>query len=174
MIEKVKINQITANPNNPRNIKDLEFKKLVKSLKQFPEMLELRPIVVNNHNLILGGNMRYRAAIEAGLEDVYIIKALGFTQEQEDEFIIKDNISFGNWDWDMLANEWEQEELYNFGLIANLSDNFEENFFEEEKEILQQDKVVVTLTMSKKTYKELQKEIDQFVDNNIIECKIQN
>jgi ParB-like chromosome segregation protein Spo0J len=169
MIEKVKINQITANPNNPRNIKDLEFKKLVKSLKQFPEMLELRPIVVNKHNLILGGNMRYRAAIEAGLEDVYIIKALGFTQEQEDEFIIKDNISFGNWDWDILANEWEQEELYNFGLIANLSDNFEE-----EKEILQQDKVIVTLTMSKKTYKELQKEIDQFVDNNIIECKIQN
>tara|TARA_R100001126_G_scaffold38466_1_gene21349 strand:- start:1445 stop:1969 length:525 start_codon:yes stop_codon:yes gene_type:complete len=174
MIEKVKINQITANPNNPRNIKDLEFKKLVKSLKQFPEMLELRPIVVNKHNLILGGNMRYRAAIEAGLEDVYIIKASGFTQEQEDEFIIKDNISFGNWDWDILANEWEQEELYNFGLIANLSDNFEENFFEEEKEILQQDKVVVTLTMSKKTYKELQKQIDQFVDNNIIECKIQN
>ena len=174
MIEKVKINQIKANPNNPRNIKDVEFKKLVKSLKKFPEMLELRPIVVNKHNLILGGNMRYRAAIEAGLDEVYIIKALGFTQEQEDEFIIKDNISFGNWDWDILANQWEQEELYDFGLLANLSDNFEESFFEEEKEILQDDNVIVTLTMNKNTYRDIQKDIDQFVDNNKIECKIQN
>ena len=80
------------------------------------EMLELRPIVVNKHNLILGGNMRYRAAVEAGLDEVYIVKALGYTQEQEDEFIIKDNSSFGEWDWDLLANEWDVKELSDWGL----------------------------------------------------------
>ena len=74
MIEKVKINAIAINPNNPRVIKDYKFQKLVKSIKDFPEMLELRPIVVNKHNLILGGNMRYRAAVEAGLDEVYIVK----------------------------------------------------------------------------------------------------
>ena len=116
MIEKVKINDIAINPNNPRVIKDFKFQKLVKSIKDFPEMLELRPIVVNKHNLILGGNMRYRAAVEAGLDEVYIVKALGYTQEQEDEFIIKDNSSFGEWDWDLLANEWDVKELSDWGL----------------------------------------------------------
>ena len=116
MIEKVKINAIAINPNNPRVIKDYKFQKLVKSIKDFPEMLELRPIVVNKHNLILGGNMRYRAAVEAGLDEVYIVKALGYTQEQEDEFIIKDNSSFGEWDWDLLANQWEVKELSDWGL----------------------------------------------------------
>lgn len=116
MIEKVKINDIAINPNNPRVIKDYKFEKLVKSIKDFPEMLELRPIVVNKHNLILGGNMRYRAAVEAGLDEVYIVKALGYTQEQEDEFIIKDNSSFGEWDWDLLANEWDVKELSDWGL----------------------------------------------------------
>ena len=116
MIEKVKINAIAINPNNPRVIKDYKFQKLVKSIKDFPEMLELRPIVVNKHNLILGGNMRYRAAVEAGLKEVYIVKALGYTQEQEDEFIIKDNSSFGEWDWDLLANQWEVKELSDWGL----------------------------------------------------------
>ena len=116
MIEKVKINAIAINPNNPRVIKDYKFQKLVKSIKDFPEMLELRPIVVNKHNLILGGNMRYRAAVEAGLDEVYIVKALGYTQEQEDEFIIKDNSSFGEWDWDLLANEWDVKELSDWGL----------------------------------------------------------
>ena len=116
MIEKVKINAITINPNNPRIIKDYKFQKLVKSIKDFPEMLELRPIVVNKHNLILGGNMRYRAAVEAGLDEVYIVKALGYTQEQEDEFIIKDNSSFGEWNWDILANQWDIQDLSNWGL----------------------------------------------------------
>tara|TARA_R100000734_G_scaffold2296_1_gene2382 strand:- start:794 stop:1372 length:579 start_codon:yes stop_codon:yes gene_type:complete len=128
MIEKVKINAIAINPNNPRVIKDYKFQKLVKSIKDFPEMLELRPIVVNKHNLILGGNMRYRAAVEAGLDEVYIVKALGYTQAQEDEFIIKDNSSFGEWDWDLLANEWEVKELSDWGL------DLPKIYFDEDKE----------------------------------------
>ena len=128
MIEKVKINAIAINPNNPREIKDYKFQKLVKSIKDFPEMLELRPIVVNKHNLILGGNMRYRAAVEAGLDEVYIVKALGYTQAQEDEFIIKDNSSFGEWDWDLLANEWEVKELSDWGL------DLPKIYFDEDKE----------------------------------------
>ena len=128
MIEKVKINAIAINPNNPRVIKDYKFQKLVKSIKDFPEMLELRPIVVNKHNLILGGNMRYRAAVEAGLDEVYIVKALGYTQAQEDEFIIKDNSSFGEWDWDLIANEWEVKELSDWGL------DLPKIYFDEDKE----------------------------------------
>ncbi len=111
----MKINLIKSNPNNPRLIKDDKFKKLVQSIKDFPEMLDIRPIVVNKDNIILGGNMRFKACKEAGLKDVPV-KIVELTQEQEREFIIKDNTSGGEWDWDMLANEWDKEELNEWGL----------------------------------------------------------
>ena len=111
MIEKVKINTVVLNTENPRNITDAKFKKLVKSIKEFPEMLKLRPIVINEQNIIIGGNMRYRACLEAGFKDVYIIKAKNLTQIQQKEFIVKDNVAFGDWDWDLLANEWEVDML---------------------------------------------------------------
>jgi len=113
---KVKLTDIKPNPNNPRIIKDEKFRHLVQSIKDFPAMLELRPIVVNDENVILGGNMRLRACKEAGLKEVPIIKASELTEQQQKEFIIKDNVSFGEWDWDILANEWEAEELTEWGL----------------------------------------------------------
>ena len=118
----VKINTIKTNPKNPRLIKDDKFKKLVKSIQEFPQMLELRPIVVDENNIILGGNMRYKACIEAGLKEVYILKAEDLTELQKDEFIVKDNVGFGEWDWDVLANEWDAEKLDDWGLnVPNYS-----------------------------------------------------
>ena len=114
--EKVNISKIKTNPNNPRLIKDDKFKKLVKSIKEFPEMLEIRPIVVDKDNIVLGGNMRLRACQEAGLKEVYILQADQLTEKQQREFIIKDNVGFGEWDWDDLANEWGAEELEDWGL----------------------------------------------------------
>lgn len=116
MIQTVKINTIKLNPNNPRLIKDSKFKKLVKSIIEFPEMLNIRPIVVNTDNVILGGNMRYKACKEAGLKEIPIIVAENLTEAQQKEFLIKDNTSGGEWDFDMLANEWEAELLDDWGL----------------------------------------------------------
>lgn len=114
--EKVSISQVKTNPNNPRLIKDDKFKKLVSSIKEFPEMLEIRPIVVDNDNIVLGGNMRLRACKEAGLKEVHIIKADQLTEKQQREFIIKDNVGFGEWDWDDIANGWDVEQLKMYGL----------------------------------------------------------
>jgi hypothetical protein len=114
--KKVKISDIKLNPNNPRLIKDDKFAKLVKSVKEFPEMLDIRPIVVNSDMIILGGNMRFRACKEAGLKEIPVIIAEGLTEQQQKEFLIKDNVAGGEWDWDMLANEWENEELIEWGL----------------------------------------------------------
>ncbi len=116
IIQKVKIGQVKPNESNPRVIRDDKFKKLVKSIQDFPEMLELRPIVVNEDMVVLGGNMRLKACIEAGLKEVPVIKASDLTQEQQKEFIIKDNVGFGEWDWDILANEWDAENLEDWGL----------------------------------------------------------
>jgi len=114
--EIVNIKEVKNNPNNPRLIKDDKFKKLVQSIKDFPEMLNIRPIVVNEHMIILGGNMRYKACLEAGLKEVPVIKVDSLSAEKQREFIIKDNVSGGEWDWDMLANEWESEELEEWGI----------------------------------------------------------
>jgi hypothetical protein len=111
-----KISNLKSNPNNPRIIKDDKFHKLVKSIKDFPEMLEIRPIVVNSEMIVLGGNMRLKAAKEAGLKEVPIIKAENLTIEQQNEFIIKDNVSGGEWDFDILANEWDVKQLEEWGL----------------------------------------------------------
>lgn len=109
------INLIKPNPNNPRTIKDDKFKKLVQSVKDFPDMLEKRPIVVNKDMVVLGGNMRLKACIEAGMEDVPVIVA-DWSEEQQREFIIKDNVSGGEWDWDIIANEWDVDQLNEWGL----------------------------------------------------------
>jgi ParB-like chromosome segregation protein Spo0J len=115
-VSKVKISEVKNNPKNPRLIKDDKFRKLVKSIQEFPQMLELRPIVVDENNIVLGGNMRLKACKEAGLKEVYIVKAENLTELQKDEFIVKDNVGFGEWDWDMLANEWDTEKLDEWGL----------------------------------------------------------
>ena len=114
-MEIVKIQEVKLNPNNPRLIKDDKFKKLVQSIKDFPEMLNIRPIVVNKDMIILGGNMRYKACKEAGLKEVPII-ITDLTEDQQREFLIKDNTSGGEWTWEVLANEWDSEQLEAWGL----------------------------------------------------------
>jgi DNA modification methylase len=128
---KVKISEIKANPNNPRLIKDDKFKKLVKSIQEFPEMLEIRPIVVNDDMVVLGGNMRLKACKEAGLKQIPIIKASELTEEQQKQFIIKDNVGFGEWEWETLANEWDVEQLAEWGLDVP---NFGETELEAEED----------------------------------------
>jgi len=113
---EVNISDIRENPNNPRLIKDDKFKKLVQSIKDFPQMLAIRPIVVNADMTVLGGNMRLKACKEAGLEKVPVIMANDLTEEQQKEFIIKDNVGFGEWDWDMIANEWDSQQVTDWGL----------------------------------------------------------
>ena len=116
MKQQVKISKVKGNPNNPRIIKNDKFKKLVKSIEDFPEMLKLRPIVVDEDMMVLGGNMRLKASKDAGLKEVWIEVAEGLTEEQKQEFIVKDNVGFGEWEWDMLANEWDSVQLSEWGL----------------------------------------------------------
>ena len=144
--KKVKISEIKPNPNNPRLIKDDKFAKLVKSVKEFPEMLTIRPIVVNSDMIILGGNMRFKACKEAGLKEIPVIIAEGLTEQQQKEFLIKDNVSGGEWDWNMLANEWDVEQITEWGLdIPNFEvdqvleaeeDDFDATLPEEPKTVL--------------------------------------
>jgi hypothetical protein len=127
-----KITDIKLNPNNPRLIKDDKFKKLVQSIKDFPEMLDIRPIVVNKDMIILGGNMRYRACKEAGIKEIPVI-VTDLSEDKQREFLIKDNTSGGEWDWNVLANEWDVSELTEWGIdipgfdidSANLGTDFD-------------------------------------------------
>lgn len=124
----MRIQDIKPNPNNPRIIKDNKFKQLVKSIQDFPQMLELRPIVIDENNMVLGGNMRLKACIEAGLIDVPVKQAKDLTEEQKKEFIVKDNVGYGEWDFDQLANEWDVDLLQDWGLeIPNWSAGHEVN-----------------------------------------------
>lgn len=116
MIEKVKINSIFENTENPRSINKEKFKKLVRSIREFPEMLKLRPIVVNKEMGILGGNMRFKACQELKLKEVYIIQATDLNDSQVKQFIIKDNVGYGDWDWDILANSWDVDKLQDWGV----------------------------------------------------------
>lgn len=113
----LKTTAIKPNPENPRVIRDDQFKKLVASIKEFPEMLDARPIVVNPDNVVLGGNMRLRACIEAGLKEVPVYVA-SWEEAKQKQFVIKDNVAFGEWDWDVLANEWEVDDLKGWGLYV--------------------------------------------------------
>lgn len=131
-IIKAKTSTLKINPNNPRIIKDDKFKRLVQSIIDFPEMLEKRPIVVNKDFIVLGGNMRLKACIEAGLKEVPIAVA-DWSDEKQREFIIKDNVSGGEWDWDVLANEWDADKLTDWGL--DLPNLFTEEAQEDDYEI---------------------------------------
>lgn len=112
----MKLKDIKLNPSNPRVIKDHKFEKLVQSIKDFPEMLAIRPIVVNAEMVVLGGNMRFRACQAAGLTEVPVMIAEELTEEQQKEFIIKDNVGFGEWDWDMIADQWDDKQIVEWGL----------------------------------------------------------
>jgi|TARA_R110000803_G_scaffold197734_3_gene261347 hypothetical protein len=126
MIVKLPLSKITPNEDNPRIIKDNKFNKLVASIKEFPEMLDYRPLILDDNHIILGGNMRYKACVEAGLTEIPCQLVFGWTDEQKKQFIIKDNVSFGDWEWDILANEWDSVELGSWGMDVwkNTDDNF--------------------------------------------------
>ena len=115
-IEKVKISKVKPNPNNPRVIRDAKFKKLVQSIKDFPEMLEIRQIVVDKDYVVLGGNQRLRACQKAGLKEVHVHIADNLTEKQQREFMIKDNLGMGEWDWDELANNFDASDLNRYGM----------------------------------------------------------
>jgi len=141
------INEIKPNPNNPRIIKDDKFKKLVKSIQDFPQMLELRPIVIDENNIVLGGNMRLKACIEAGLKDVPVKQAKQLTEQQKKEFIVKDNVGYGEWDWDDLANNWDEQLLTEWGLDIP---NFDSGGFADQNKELSLDDVSDSMTITLK------------------------
>jgi hypothetical protein len=124
-VKVVKISEVKSNPNNPRVIKDGKFAKLVKSIEEFPEMSKVRPIVVNTDMVVLGGNMRLKAMKEAGWTEVPI-QIVDWSEEKQKEFVIKDNVGFGEWDWDILANEWDNTELEEWGLDTISNQNWEQ------------------------------------------------
>jgi ParB-like chromosome segregation protein Spo0J len=152
----IPISQIKPNPDNPRFIKDYKFKKLVKSIKEFPQMLKLRPIVVNSDMVVLGGNMRLKACIEAGITEVPVLKADDLTPEQQREFIVKDNVGFGEWDWDLLANEWDSVQLEDWGM-----DNWQNMDDILEQDIKEQKDLSDSINSSFRLEVELENEIEQ-------------
>jgi len=151
--ETIDITKIKSNPNNPRVIKDEKFKKLVQSIKEFPKMLSIRPIVVNEEMIVLGGNMRLKACIEAGLKNVPVIKITDMTIEEQNEFIIKDNVGFGEWNWDNLANEWDSQTLLDWGLDVWVNNDIELNdFFEDNNDEEKKEKFQIVLDYSEEEY----------------------
>ena len=124
MVNKVKISQIKSNPNNPRLIKDDKFYKLVKSLEEDPDFCNVRPVVVNKDMIVLGGNMRLKAAKELGWKEIPC-EIVDWSEEKQRAFTIKDNVGYGEWDWDMLANEWDAEQLNEWGLEVPKFNNAE-------------------------------------------------
>jgi len=154
------ITEIKANPKNPRIIKDDKFEKLVQSIKDFPEMLEKRPLVcftdTDKKLVVLGGNMRLKAAKEVGLKELPILLADDWTEEQKTQFLIKDNVGFGEWNWDELANEWDATNLEDWGLsIPNFNSNVNlDDFFEENNET-KDEKFKITLEYTQEDYDEV-------------------
>ena len=161
------INEIKPNPNNPRVIRDAKFKQLVRSIQEFPEMLELRPIVVNEDMITLGGNMRLRACVEAGLTDVPVVIAKGLTEEQQQEFIIKDNVGFGEWDCDDLANNCDEANLKLWGLDFPL---FDEGKVEDEQDT--QLFVKVSIEATNDTFIEMNEKLQNLCDEYNVIMKV--
>jgi ParB-like chromosome segregation protein Spo0J len=115
----MKISEIKLNKKNPRLIKDYKFEKLKKSISEFPKMLELRPMIIDDNNVVLGGNMRLTALKDLGYKEIpdnWVKRASELTDEEKQRFVIADNVGFGDWDWDILANEWDSELIADWGL----------------------------------------------------------
>jgi hypothetical protein len=164
MKQQVKISKVKGNPSNPRIIKNDKFKKLVKSIQEFPEMLKLRPIVVDEDMIVLGGNMRLKASKDAGLKEVWIDIAEGLTEEQKKEFIVKDNVGFGEWEWDILANEWDSVQLAEWGLdVWQNEDDLEEPDFNELTDDNKKDAVIRITFKNEEHLEDAEKEIANIV-----------
>jgi len=126
MIEYKNIGDLTFNPINPRKINETKINQLKKSLVEFPEMLKLRPIVVDSNYVVLGGNMRLKACMDLGIELIPVVKAEDLTEDQKKEFIIKDNVSFGEWDWDIIESDFDIDLVQDWGLDVPIDEETEE------------------------------------------------
>jgi len=162
------ITDIKPNPNNPRLIKDNKFKQLVKSIQDFPQMLELRPIVIDENNMVLGGNMRLKACIEAGLKDVPVKQAKDLTEAQKKEFIIKDNVGFGEHDWSELANNWDVELIQEWGLDIP---NFEQIDEKEQIDLSDKLKSEFKIEIICKSEEEQEQTYNKLIEQNY-ECRL--
>jgi ParB-like chromosome segregation protein Spo0J len=133
----IPIKEVKLNPNNPRILKGDKFTKLKHSITSAPWMLEARPIVIDEDNIVLGGNMRYQALKELGYKEIHCVRLINLTAEQKQEFVIKDNVSFGEWDWELLANDWDSDKLEEWGLELPIADELpnldEEGSYEDAK-----------------------------------------
>lgn len=126
--QSIPIDDIFTNENNPRVIKTDRFHRLVKMIADFPKMLEIRPIVIDENNRILAGNMRYRACKELKFEYVIVVRAENLTEDQKDEFIVKDNLAFGEWDWGKINMMFDSDELLDFGFFEDDMNMIEDGF----------------------------------------------
>lgn len=140
-MEKISITKIKENPNNPRKISKDSYEKLLNSIKEFPQMLELRPLVIDKENMVLGGNMRLKALKELGYKDVPVIMADKLTDEQKKRFVVVDNLPFGEWDFDLLGNNYGMDELEAYGfpkenLYFGVDDNLADDEVEKSKFVL--------------------------------------
>jgi ParB-like chromosome segregation protein Spo0J len=168
MVEYRKISELKLHGNNPRLIKDDKFKKLVKSIKDFPEMLEKRPLVVDEDGIILGGNMRFRSCLELKMKEVPVIVAKGWTDEQKNEFVIKDNVSSGEFDFDVLANEWDVSELEEWGLFIPIFGD-EIKVKKETKKIEPYKKTHILLSFPPEKIDDIKKELENIINLDYIE-----
>ena len=162
MKQAVNINEVKENDLNPRYINESKFNQLVKSLKSFPKMLEKRPIIVDENMVILGGNMRLRACKEAGMKTVWIDKTEDWTEEEKQEFIIKDNVNFGDWDWDILANDWDNELLNDWGLQVWQGEDVDiDNLFEDSEDLNIKNNSSLILKYEEEEYLTIQEKIKE-------------
>jgi len=162
MKQAVNINEVKENDLNPRYINESKFNQLVKSLKSFPKMLEKRPIIVDENMVILGGNMRLRACKEAGMKTVWIDKTDDWTEEEKQEFIIKDNVNFGDWDWDILANDWDNELLNDWGLQVWQGEDVDiDNLFEDTEDLNIKNNSSLILKYEEEEYLTIQEKIKE-------------
>jgi ParB-like chromosome segregation protein Spo0J len=161
------IKDIHINPNNPRYIKDERYQKLKKSIQEFPKMMKLRPIIIDDAGMILGGNMRYLAMEELGYKKIplgWVVKASELTEKERKRFIIADNIELGEFDYDVLANEWNMEELDDWGIeLPEVETDMEEI----EEEIKEYKMIHILISIKLENYDEISEELEKIKDKII-------
>ncbi len=166
----VPISSIKPNKNNPRIIKDDKFKKLAKSIQEFPDMLNKRQLVcytdTDGKYVVIGGNMRLKAAQELGLKELPILLADNWTQEQRDEFLIKDNVGFGEWDWDQLANEWDADILNDWGLDLPI------NLVESQNESKENNFIKISIEATNESYVQMEEKLQNLCDEFNVVLKV--
>lgn len=170
-IKKMKLKDIKPNPNNPRVLRDDKFQKLKQSITEFPKMLSLRPMVIDENNVVLGGNMRLRALQELGFTDIdeaWVKRSSDLTEDEKKRFIIADNVAFGEWDWDTLANDWEVVDLEAWGLEIP---QFDEGNDEDLEDLSDKIKSMFKIEVICKDEQEQEKTYNKLIEQNY-ECRL--